>query len=51
MQSEYRPGTFREKLFGDGPYLPERHVGRSYKYQASRKDRHDSAIKQKSAVS
>ena len=28
MQREYRPGTFREKLFGAGPLLPERHVGR-----------------------
>lgn len=37
MQREYRPGTLREKLFGAGPYLPERHVGRSYKYQALRK--------------
>jgi FMN-dependent oxidoreductase (nitrilotriacetate monooxygenase family) len=51
MQSEYRPGTFREKLFGAGPYLPERHVGRSYRYQASRKDGRDSVINQKSAVS
>jgi hypothetical protein len=25
---EYRPGTLREKLFGQGPYLPETHRGR-----------------------
>jgi long-chain alkane monooxygenase len=31
MQREYQPGTFREKLFGAGQYLPERHVGRSYR--------------------
>jgi hypothetical protein len=51
MQREYRPGAFREKLFGAGPLLPERHVGRSYKYQASRKDAEDSVIKQKNAIS
>jgi long-chain alkane monooxygenase len=32
MQREYRPGTFREKLFGAAPHLPDRHVGRSYRY-------------------
>jgi FMN-dependent oxidoreductase (nitrilotriacetate monooxygenase family) len=37
MQREYRPGTFREKLFGAGPYLPERHVGRSYRHRDSPK--------------
>jgi hypothetical protein len=31
MQREYRPGGLREKLFGAGPFLPERHVGRSYR--------------------
>jgi FMN-dependent oxidoreductase (nitrilotriacetate monooxygenase family) len=25
---EYRPGTLREKLFGQGPHLPENHPGR-----------------------
>jgi FMN-dependent oxidoreductase (nitrilotriacetate monooxygenase family) len=25
---EYRPGSLREKLFGQGPYLPETHPGR-----------------------
>jgi len=25
---EYRPGTLREKLFGDGPRLPATHPGR-----------------------
>jgi hypothetical protein len=32
VQHEYRLGIFREKLFGAGPYLPERHVARSYRY-------------------
>ena len=31
MQREYRPGGLRDKLFGAGPFLPERHVGRSYR--------------------
>ena len=32
MQNEYSPGTFRQKLFGAGPYLPDRHVARSYRH-------------------
>lgn len=28
IQSEYRPGTLREKLFGDAPTLPDRHPAR-----------------------
>ena len=32
MQREYAPGTLREKLFGAGRHLPDRHVGRSYRY-------------------
>ena len=32
MQREYRPGTLREKLFARGPYLPEQHVARSYRF-------------------
>jgi FMN-dependent oxidoreductase (nitrilotriacetate monooxygenase family) len=31
MQREYRPGTFRQKLFGGSQYLPDRHIGRSYR--------------------
>jgi FMN-dependent oxidoreductase (nitrilotriacetate monooxygenase family) len=27
-KKEYRPGSLREKLFGQGPYLPETHPGR-----------------------
>jgi long-chain alkane monooxygenase len=27
-KKEYRPGTLREKLFGQGPFLPETHPGR-----------------------
>ena len=49
MQREYSPGTLREKLFGAGPYLPERHVGRSYRYWDSRRARPESAGKGKSA--
>lgn len=31
MKSEYRPGTLREKLFGQSSHLPARHVARSYR--------------------
>lgn len=32
MQTEYRPGTLREKMFpGNGPYLNERHPGFKYR--------------------
>jgi hypothetical protein len=27
----YRPGTLREKLFGDGPYLPANHPAAGYR--------------------
>ena len=27
----YREGTLREKLFGDGPYLPENHPAARYR--------------------
>ncbi len=27
----YRPGTLREKLFGDGPYLPKTHPADLYR--------------------
>jgi alkanesulfonate monooxygenase SsuD/methylene tetrahydromethanopterin reductase-like flavin-dependent oxidoreductase (luciferase family) len=43
MQREYSPGTLREKLFGAGPYLPDRHVGRSYRIWDSKRARADSA--------
>ena len=29
--SAYRPGTLREKLFGEGPYLPASHPAHSYR--------------------
>jgi FMN-dependent oxidoreductase (nitrilotriacetate monooxygenase family) len=29
--TSYRPGTLREKLFGDGPYLPESHPAAQYR--------------------
>ncbi|WP_269525225.1 LLM class flavin-dependent oxidoreductase [Acinetobacter baumannii] len=30
-QTSYTQGTLREKLFGDGPYLPENHRGAKYR--------------------
>lgn len=30
-QSEYAPGTLREKLFGDGPLLNDRHPAAGYR--------------------
>lgn len=30
-QSEYAPGTFREKVFGEGPHLPDRHPAAKYR--------------------
>lgn len=29
--TEYPPGTLRERLFGAGPRLPDRHPGASYR--------------------
>jgi long-chain alkane monooxygenase len=29
-KNEYRPGSLREKLFGQGPYLPKTHPGRQF---------------------
>jgi FMN-dependent oxidoreductase (nitrilotriacetate monooxygenase family) len=31
QQTEYQPGTLREKLFGEGPTLPDRHPARGYR--------------------
>lgn len=31
-KTEYREGTLREKLFGNGAHLPENHKGASYRY-------------------
>jgi len=50
MQREYQPGTLREKLFGAGPYLPERHVGRSYRNWDKARVKGKSAGKEKSAI-
>ena len=33
-QTEYTEGTLREKLFGQGPLLPENHRGASFRYPA-----------------
>jgi len=30
-KTEYRPGTLRDKLFGDGPRLPASHPGAGYR--------------------
>jgi FMN-dependent oxidoreductase (nitrilotriacetate monooxygenase family) len=49
MQREYSPGTFREKLFGAGPYLPDRHVARSYRNWESRRAGQGPASKEKNA--
>lgn len=34
MQSEYREGTLREKVFGKGPHLPEEHRARAFRRAA-----------------
>jgi long-chain alkane monooxygenase len=44
MQREYRTGTLREKLFGAGPYLPDRHIGRSFRVWDSKSTHEDSAV-------
>jgi FMN-dependent oxidoreductase (nitrilotriacetate monooxygenase family) len=36
MQREYSAGTLREKLFATGPYLPDRHIGRSFRVRDSK---------------
>jgi long-chain alkane monooxygenase len=50
MQREYRPGTLREKLFGAGQYLPDRHVGRSYRYWDLQRVGRATAGKEKDAI-
>jgi len=35
VQREYAPGTFREKLFGAGPNLPDRHPARRRRVRAT----------------
>ena len=39
MQREYSTGTLREKLFGAGPYLPDLHIGRSFRAWDSNRTR------------
>jgi long-chain alkane monooxygenase len=51
MQREYQPGTFRQKLFGHGPYLPDRHVGRSYRKWDTRRVAPDTLTKETDARS
>jgi FMN-dependent oxidoreductase (nitrilotriacetate monooxygenase family) len=50
MQREYAPGTLREKLFGAGRHLPDRHVGRSYRYWDLQRTRRLTASKGKDAI-
>jgi long-chain alkane monooxygenase len=50
MQREYHPGTLREKLFGAGQYLPDRHVGRSYRYWDLKRAGRATAGKEKDAI-
>jgi hypothetical protein len=35
-KKEYRPGTLREKLFRQGPYLPETHPGKMGEFRSCR---------------
>ena len=50
MQREYQPGTLRQKLFGAGQFLPERHVGRSYrKWDPEQRMRQQQVVKEKDA--
>ena len=50
MQREYSPGTLREKLFGAGQYLPDRHVGRSYRYWDLQRASRVTTSKEKDAI-
>jgi long-chain alkane monooxygenase len=50
MQREYSPGTLREKLFGAGPNLPDRHVGRSYRYWDLKHSERHRVTKEKNAI-
>jgi alkanesulfonate monooxygenase len=34
FKTEYRPGTYRDKLFGNGPRLGERHPAARHRQQA-----------------
>ena len=36
-QTEYATGTLRDKLFGQGPLLPENHRGASFRYHPQKK--------------
>jgi long-chain alkane monooxygenase len=48
----YRPGTLREKLFGDGPYLPASHPAAGYRdiEAVKRRGPHDAAAPQPETV-
>lgn len=34
MRERYEPGTLREKIFGNGPHLPEEHIARAHRRAA-----------------
>jgi len=42
-QTEYRPGTLREKLFGAGPLLPANHPAAQYRDIEAWKQKHAQA--------
>ena len=48
----YRPGTLREKLFGEGPYLPASHPAAAYRdiEAVKRRAPHEEATPQPEAV-
>jgi alkanesulfonate monooxygenase SsuD/methylene tetrahydromethanopterin reductase-like flavin-dependent oxidoreductase (luciferase family) len=43
-QTEYRPGTLREKLFGAGPLLPDNHPAAQYRDIEAWKQQHAQAV-------
>jgi hypothetical protein len=43
-KTEYAPGTLREKLFGEGPRLPEIHPGSGYRDLAALRQQEKSRV-------
>jgi FMN-dependent oxidoreductase (nitrilotriacetate monooxygenase family) len=50
MHRDYQPGSLRQKLFGAGQYLPERHVGRSYRKWDTQHVRQGQVAKEKDVI-